>query len=355
VQQQRYRALLGPPTDRIFFHNVWFADGHNNPRYEELLPRLRRVDTYMALCRGQRIRRGVEFRWQRFTAKPRTRMLMKAAYRRYPYALCTDFDQIPVFPGRVVVDVDDPYFGEWEPRLLSSPNVAAYVVTDERLARYYESEGCTTPWEVVPQGVPMEIIRPAETAQIGRTKNGLVFGFVSAYLLCSGDRGSDDLFHNIDHLLDLWARIDAEVPDAQLWLIGGLGEHAARRCASMRTVRTFGRLPRADTLEHVTNFDVALYPRLKGDGIQAVKIAEYMACGVPTVSYDYDVTRVLADAHAGVLVDSPTGFVEACVSLARNDTFRGELARSAREAGARHAWEELAARYNEVLDRYLPA
>ena len=39
------RLVLGPAPapDRVCFYSIWFR-GHNNPRYEELLPRLERLD-----------------------------------------------------------------------------------------------------------------------------------------------------------------------------------------------------------------------------------------------------------------------------------------------------------------------
>ena len=42
------RLLRGPAPapDRLFFLSLWFR-GHNNPRYAELLPRLRRLDRYL--------------------------------------------------------------------------------------------------------------------------------------------------------------------------------------------------------------------------------------------------------------------------------------------------------------------
>ena len=78
----------------------------------------------------------------------------------------------------------------------------------------------------------------------------------------------------------------------------------------------FGRLPRDQVLDYVANFDLALYPRTADQGIQAAKVAEYMGLGVPTVSYDFEVTSVLRETGAGVLVGEPREFVDAVVRLA---------------------------------------
>jgi glycosyltransferase involved in cell wall biosynthesis len=120
-------------------------------------------------------------------------------------------------------------------------------------------------------------------------------------------------------------------------------------------VRLFGLLPREEALAHAAAFDVAVYPRTKDQGIRAVKVAEYMGAGVPTVSYDYEVTEELRETGAGVLVDSPRGFVEAVARLAADDDDRRALAAIARKVGRERDWDVLARRYeDEVLNRYLP-
>ena len=52
-------------------------------------------------------------------------------------------------------------------------------------------------------------------------------------------------------------------------------------------------------LAYAANFDVALYPRAEDQGIRAAKVAEYMGAGAPIVSYDYEVTRDVAEARRG--------------------------------------------------------
>ena len=80
-----------------------------------------------------------------------------------------------------------------------------------------------------------------------------------------------------------------------------------------------------------------------------------MGLGVPTVSYDYEVTEDLRETGAGVLVATPRAFVDAVVHLV-------EDAEARRDAGGRRGrrrrdrdWDVLAQRYeDEILDRYLP-
>jgi glycosyltransferase involved in cell wall biosynthesis len=105
---------------------------------------------------------------------------------------------------------------------------------------------------------------------------------------------------------------------------------------------------------HVANLDVALYPRLEDRGIRAVKLAEYMALGVPTVAYAHETTGTLTEHGAGIVVASPREFVEAIALLASDKTRRRTISENARAAGAQFDVRELAHRYErEVLDRYL--
>ena len=87
------------------------------------------------------------------------------------------------------------------------------------------------------------------------------------------------------------------------------------RIGARDDIVVFGRLERDQALAHTANFDIALYPREKDEGIQAAKTAEYMGLGVPTVSYDYAVTEELRETGAGVLVEDARGFVDAVVHL----------------------------------------
>ena len=147
-----HRLLTGPPPapGRIFFTSIWFK-GHNNPRYAELLPRLRRLDRYLVTCSDERIVRGVQYRAYRWSSPARNPAVMRLGARRYQSLFTADNAQIADFPGPVVTDVDDPTFTEREVELLNRPNLAAYVVTAERAARRFESLGVEKPFHVIPR------------------------------------------------------------------------------------------------------------------------------------------------------------------------------------------------------------
>jgi glycosyltransferase involved in cell wall biosynthesis len=353
------RALVAgqePPPGRLFFLSHWFRD-HNNPRYAELLPRLQRVDAHLAMVPEQKVLRGLTYRaikYARPFAEPR---LLHLGAKRYDGLFTTENEQIPHFAGPVVSDVDDPVFTEREAAHLSSPNVRAYVVTEERAARRFQELGVETPYEVVPQGVDLSAFREQDAAAIAtarRAPGDFVVGYMAAWLLTSGDRGGWNPLYNVEHLLELWPEIRARVPRARLWLLGGASREVEGRARAAGGVELLGRIPRSELLAHVANFDVGLYPRAADQGIQSVKIAEYMGVGVPTVAYDYEVTQVVRTSGGGVLVETPRDFVGAVVSLAEDEPERARLAAASLAYGGSLDWRVLAERYNELLDRHLP-
>jgi glycosyltransferase involved in cell wall biosynthesis len=283
--------------------------------------------------------------------------LVRLASRRYTGLFTTENEQIPHFAGPIVSDVDDPRFSEREAAQLARPNVRAYVVTEERAADRFRALGVETPYEVIPQGVDLSSLRSEDVDEVRRRlrrPDDFVVGYMAAWLLGDGDRGGENPLYNVAHLLELWAEIVGRVPRARLWLLGGASAQVEERCRALPGVVILGRIPRERLLAHVASFDVGLYPRAADQGIQSVKIAEYMGAGVPTVAYDYEVTQVVRTAGAGILVDSSREFVDAVVGLAGDDAERQRLAETARAYGRSLDWRALAGRYNELLDRYIP-
>src|SRR5205807_31314 len=83
---------------------------------------------------------------------------------------------------------------------------------------------------------------------------------------------------------ELWDEMRARISAGRLWLIGEASERVRNRCSGRDDILLLGRLPSDEVLAHVANFDIALYPRTKDQGVSAMKVAEYMSVGVPTVS-----------------------------------------------------------------------
>lgn len=346
-----------PATDRVFYHSIWFR-GHNNQRYAALLPRLDRVDAYLLTCSDQRILRGLQFRAYRRTESRRNAYLLRRMSQRYRGLLTVGVGQARFFDGPVVVDMDDPRFSPLEVELLGADNIVACVVTGELAARRYQALGLSKPYEVIPQGVDLDAVRPERVEALRskhRRPNDVVVGYVAAWLLSAGDRGGDNPLYNVDHLLEtLWPEIRERVPNARLWLIGQPSARVARRCADHDDILLFGRRPQVDVLNHVAAFDIALYPRRVEHTIRTIKIAEYMGLGIPTVSYDLEIVNDLKAAGGGLLASSTEEFVDAVSTLATNPELRRTMGSAAREYAAPWRWNLLADEYRRLLDRYLP-
>ena len=183
----------------------------------------------------------------------------------------------------------------------------------------------------------------------------VVVGYLAAHMLTAADRDGGKALYNVDHLLDLWEEVRVRAPQARLWLVGGASDRVLERIGASDDIVAFGRLERDQALAHTANFDIALYPREKDEGIQAAKTAEYMGLGVPTVSYDYAVTEELRETGAGILATDARAFVDAVVHLVDDTAARRSVAAAAAAAGLERSWDALAAKYEtEILDRYLP-
>ena len=342
-------------TERVFYHNIWFK-GHANPRYEALLPKLSRLDLLLATCSDRRIVRGVQFRALRWGRRLRHRAVFGLAARRYCFTFSSDVAQVPYIRGPVVVDVDDPTFQPDEVANLRRPNVRAYVVTAERAAERFRSLGVTTRCHVIPQGVDVSGVNAAgRDAALGRRYPGEVaVGYIAAWLLAGEDRGGQNPLYNTDHLFELWEQIHGANPQARLWLIGEPSDRVRSRCAGRTDILLLGRLPQPEALAHVATFDVGLYPRTVDQGIQAVKVAEYIGLGVPVVAYDLEVTSIVRQTGAGILAATPREFIEGVGRLARADAVRQSYAAAAAAAGRALDWKFLADKYErEILDVHL--
>ena len=352
------RVAAGPgDPHRVLLLSVWFH-GHNNPRYAELLPRLKRLDACLVRLSERRIPRGLEFRAFRAARPFLYRAALGRAGGKYAGLLTLDPEQLAAFSGPAVADIDDPYYTARHVALLNRPNLRAYAVTAEHAARRYEAMGVDKPWIVIPQGVSLSSVAVELTraAAAARRPGDLVVGWMAAHLLSAGDRDAGGPLYNIDHLLELWEAIHDRLPNGRLWLVGEASDRVRRLVDGRDDIVLFGRLPRDQALATAANFDLAVYPRTADTGIRAAKIAEFMGLGVPTISYDYDVTANLRETGAGVLVPGPREFVNAVVRLAADEHARAGIAAAARAAGRELDWDVLAERFErELLDVYLPA
>ena len=347
-----------PAADRIALLSIWFH-GHNNPRYAELLPRLDRLDACLLRLPDSRIPRGLGFR--AFSAtKPLllTRRARPCATSRYPNLLTLDFDQLPRWHGAAVMDADDPIFSPREIELLQSPAVRAYVVTAETAARRYESLGVSKAVDRHPAGREPRRRHPrAASGGCGPQAGGRGGARLDGGASADGRRHAAPTTRSTTST----TCSSSGTRSASACRTPGSGSSAGRASGCRRVSRAattsllLGRLPRDQALATAAAFDVAPYARTADQGIRAAKVSEFIGLGVPTVSYDYEVTANLRETGAGVLVPDARAFVDAAATLLEDEAARGRLAAAATRAGRELDWDVLARRYaDEVLDRYLP-
>jgi hypothetical protein len=210
------RVVAGPGAlDRVLWMGLWFRRSPN-ARYDELLPRLERLDAARLTPPEGRVPRALAYRgWRSPAGAALQRLVLRRGAERYAGLLSTEFRQLELFPGPAVLDVDDTDYTAREAALLNLPQVRAYVVTTERAARRFEALGVTKPWHVVPQGVSLRSFsgeRTAEVAARERAGAEVVVGYVASLLFVEGDPEADHPLYGIEHLLELWEGIRARVP-----------------------------------------------------------------------------------------------------------------------------------------------
>ena len=210
---------------------MWFR-GHNNSIVSELLERMQRVDACLIVFPARRILRGVLLRTYRASRPLLEAWLLRRAAGRYCGLFTADFRHIDSFSGNVVVLMDDAVYSPREVELLNRLNVKTYIVTRDVAGRRYAELGVTTPYQVIPQAVPLGSLdteRRDELISEKAARDVFVVGYHAALLLSAGDPGGGNLMYNVDHLLELWDRIRERVPNGELWLVGYAGARLRER------------------------------------------------------------------------------------------------------------------------------
>ncbi len=169
----------------------------------------------------------------------------------------------------------------------------------------------------------------------------------------------------LDWLLDLWvARIKPAVPAAELHIYAGAavyGGSAAKYASEMGAV-----LARAETLadhgvrrhapvgrdrlvELLTGARAMLYRGDVGETF-CLSLGEAQAMGVPVVVTPLGaVAERVVDGVTGRVAQSDDAFVEAAISVLRDDTLWRQWHRAALERQRGLSWDEVAARYEALI------
>jgi glycosyltransferase involved in cell wall biosynthesis len=352
---------LAVPRNAACF-TLWFST-HNNPRYADLFPRLGPfVRFYKVILSRRRVLRWLQYRvWNALSRKFLYPIVLRYLGERYETLFTIDYNQVPSWPRHksVVVDIDDPIFSPTEVQLLNLPQVKAVIVTTEKAKMMFERLGVARPIWVIPQGVSMEQIDPSKIQEIRRQFKGdrdVVVGYHAPTLTLSSDgpsraRGGQD---DLDFLLAALDKAREVEPRIKLWLFGEPNESVKKYAAEGRAawIKFFGYLPLSDLLNYISNFDIGVYPRTWSPppGRFSVKIAQFMACGVPIVSTTVDEAFIIREAQCGIVCPSQECFSKALVELALAPEKRTDLGKSGQAYATMNLdWSKLVRRYEQTF------
>jgi len=349
-------------TPNTVCFTLWFRN-HNNPRYADLFPRLSSVVQFRKVTLSRhRIVRGAQYRlWHALQRKLIYPCALQHLARRFETLFTVDYAQIPMWPRprSVVVDIDDPVFTPEEVTALNLPQVKAIVVTTDKAKSIFGNLGVKRPIHIIPQGVPVGQTESQKVAAIRkRFKNEMdvIVGYHAPTLTMAAD-GSNRRRSDQDDLDFLFAALeDARQlePRLRLWLFGVPSETLRRYVVQGREswARLFGYVPFSEILNYLANVDIGVYPRMwtPPPARFSVKIAQFMACGIPVVSRELDEGFIISKAGCGVLCKTRDDFSRALIDLAQSDEKRRNLGHSGRNyARAYLDWSVLVPAYQEIL------
>jgi glycosyltransferase involved in cell wall biosynthesis len=262
-------------------------------------------------------------------------------------------------PKSIVVDVDDPVFAPEEVAALNLPQVKAIVVTTKKAKRIFENLGVKRPIHVIPQGVPVgrtDALKVAGIRQRFKTGGDIIVGYHAPTLTMAADglnrrRGDQDDLDFLFAALEDARRIE---PRIKLWLFGEPSGVLKKHVLGGRKswAKLFGYVPFSEMLNYLANVDIGVYPRTWNPPPArfSVKIAQFMACGIPVVSRDVDESFVVADASCGIVCKTQMEFSRALADLAQSVERRMELGYAGRDyAKTNLDWSVLLPRYSEIF------
>jgi glycosyltransferase involved in cell wall biosynthesis len=342
------RAEIGTPYAWV---GPWYRH-HNNPRYFQLIPRLRTVTARRVPISGVRFVRRLQLR---FAYPYVARAAVKKLNGRSVGLFCTDLRQLPLFSGPIVVDFDDPLFTRDEVGALSQSNIRLVVVTTAQAQDRLTTMGLRCATEVIPQGVSLCSLQAGDAAAVRRLRRpaSVVLGYAQPFLFLQSDFGrldADRAIYCIDDLLTAFRMARDRRPELELWLLGYPSRNVRRRCAAEPGVRMIGFIPPHRLLRVVANFDIGVYPRFTDlGGRESVKMIETLACGVPVVSADVSEAAPVRASGGGLVARTPAEMAEGIAFLAESPRERTRLGELGRQFGRLRDWDVIAARYDRTL------
>ena len=207
---------------------------------------------------------------------------------------------------------------------------AATVVVSEPDAETLRTLNPALPVLVIPNGVDTYTFRPRP---VGR---------IPALLFV----GNYEYPPNVDAALrlatEIFPAVQAEVPEARLWLVGNAPPPALMALAS-ESVRVTGRVP--DVRPYLARAGAFVSPLRLGAGIKN-KVLEALAMGCPVAATPLSVDGIAVLDGESALIAPAEGLAAACVRLLRDPDLRTRMGVAGRALiEQQYSWAGVAAQY----------
>ncbi len=171
-------------------------------------------------------------------------------------------------------------------------------------------------------------------------------------------------YQGTDLLLQSAAQLKDEVPNAHFLIMGYPGVDSYRELANYLGLEGYvtfpGQIPYQEAARYLALGDIAVSPKMSAtEG--AGKITNYMAMGLPTVTFDTPVSReLLGGLGVYARYGDAQSLAENIKSLLVNDSWRETLGRQVRakavnEMGLHHSRHQLEEIYAQALAKYRKA
>ena len=236
--------------------------------------------------------------------------------------------------------LDDPLAPERERQTLRGAD--RIHVVSPALLRYVQQVAPAVPACCIPNGVDLDTFDVAAAAEVPALGPGPVLGFV----------GSMKPWHGVAELLEAFALVRQDIPDAYLLLVGGGPEEdkLRRRAAAgdlAGSVVFTGAVHHSEVPALIKRMDLAVAPYLPQPHFyfQPMKVMEYLAAGVPVLYSDQGNLAEVVDAggapfKAGSVPDMAARIRENLADRTR----MASLARQATSRAAASSWDAVAER-----------
>lgn len=167
--------------------------------------------------------------------------------------------------------------------------------------------------------------------------------------------------HGVDLLLDAWALVQKQTPNAQLLMVGEGDDRASLQAQAQRlgiapTVHWIGRVPPHETLRYFALAACSVDPVYDTPAMRGrspLKIVESLAAGVPVVTADVgDRRETLANGAAGVLVQpgDAQALANGIGDVLTQPGLRSRMACAALRRSLDYAWSKLGGDWMRVYD-----